>query len=1261
MKTHERLLGSAGTSWDGLSAIPDSWYESSTAAGFRTEISEFVQEEFASKELFVVKDPRVSLFVPVWLKVLRSLDIEPLPVLVLRNPIEVTASLMKRNGFSEARSYFLWLRYMLEAESSTRSTRRSFVLYERLLEQWEDQSSRLFNDLGLPWRAPGVESRAAISRFLSPSQRHHFSSREDLEEDPGMAEWFPAAYRLLRRLEADPHDDCAMEELEVLRGNFKTASRVFFPLLTQKILEPDDWDDSHSPNWESIQAFLTMQVEAHQREAQLLRRQLEESRQELASLEKSNRSLRRESDERSTSLANAKNEAARAEQSAGRLRGELRRANWQLAQWVRKAGSLAVQLGAVKSNPLRASPALLARARRLFKWASSLVGLEPGARGLYRRIGASGLFDTVFYAEQLGLADDHDTNLLDHYVKVGSFGGLRPNPLFDPAFYLRTNEDVANAGMHPVDHYLRFGAAEGRSPHPLFDTRLYRELYPEIVASRENPLAHYLRVGGHEIHRRAHPLFDPEFYCNQYPDVAQFNINPLAHYLKYGSERQLRPNADFDPVAYEAKHPEIARSDVTPLEHFAEFGVWSAGEFARPNRDLLAEPEEGARSDLQRVSRWKTLSDPAAIDRNTKLNQLLNSFEHTVSERPIASIVIPVFGQLDLTVHCLWSLSQFRNRTPCEVIVINDRSRDETKEVLQLIPGLRLLDNDINSGFVVSCNRGAKAARGEFVVFLNNDTAVMDDWLDEMVSVFRRIPEAGFVSSKLLYPDGTLQEAGCVVWDDGSAWNLGRNGDPNRPEYNFLRDTHYGSGASVMTPATLFRELGGFDLAFQPGYYEDVDYAYSVRSAGRRVIYQPASQLIHFEGQTGGTDVSTGAKQYQIVNRERFKRKWADALTSEQPESVPIYKADAKDARAHVLFIEPTFLTPDQDAGSAMSFNLIRALVRQGMKVTFVASENLDYDSRYTSLLQDEGVECLYRPYYENLDDVLKRRPDAWDYIFIARLHCITEVFDDVRAANPSAKIIYQTIDLSSLRERRELELGLFKGSKRDVEEKEAVELKYIEACDKSIIVSTFERDLLASRGLGDKVASMPLLAYDYPPPELDNRQGVMFIGGFRHRPNIDAVQFLAEEIAPLVLDVDPEQTFYIVGGDVPDELKKLASPNILFMGQIEDPDSFFLGMRLSIAPLRYGAGIKGKVIQSLSAGLPCVGTNLAAEGIGDAEATGLWIADDAHSIAEGIVKYTSDDEAWLRAAQRGYEFARLRYSREALARDVESFVKTLA
>ncbi|HYP01720.1 MAG TPA: glycosyltransferase [Pyrinomonadaceae bacterium] len=260
--------------------------------------------------------------------------------------------------------------------------------------------------------------------------------------------------------------------------------------------------------------------------------------------------------------------------------------------------------------------------------------------------------------------------------------------------------------------------------------------------------------------------------------------------------------------------------------------------------------------------------------------------EGAITETPLpsASIIIPVHNKVDYTEKCLEQLLQtlppnFRG----EIIVVDDASTDETPAALlrwtQTDGRIRVLRNEQNKGFIGSCNAGAEAAHADVLVFLNNDTLPQPGWLPPLLRVLRERPDAGAVGGKLIYPDGTLQEAGGIVFSDGSGCNFGRNDkSPNAPLYNFLREVDYCSGALLATPRTLFLSLGGFDSRYAPAYYEDTDYCFSLREMGRKVYYQPESVIIHFEGVSSGTDVKRGVKSFQTVNRVKFVEKWQHAL-----------------------------------------------------------------------------------------------------------------------------------------------------------------------------------------------------------------------------------------------------------------------------------------------------------------------------------------------------------------------------------------------
>ena len=237
-----------------------------------------------------------------------------------------------------------------------------------------------------------------------------------------------------------------------------------------------------------------------------------------------------------------------------------------------------------------------------------------------------------------------------------------------------------------------------------------------------------------------------------------------------------------------------------------------------------------------------------------------------------SSIIIPTYDGWDQLELCLAALDEtLPEAFDGEVIVVDDGSREETRAVLERREAgasrlnLKVVRNEENCGFTESCNRGAAVAQGDMLVFLNDDTLPQMGWLSSLLRTFREHPDVGAVGGKLLYPDGSLQEAGNVVFTDGSGANFGR-GDycADDPLYSYVREVDYCSAALLATPRQLFEKIGGFDERYSPAYYEDTDYCFAVRKQGLRVLYQPESVVVHTEGATGGTDLTSGVKRYQV-------------------------------------------------------------------------------------------------------------------------------------------------------------------------------------------------------------------------------------------------------------------------------------------------------------------------------------------------------------------------------------------------------------
>lgn len=617
-------------------------------------------------------------------------------------------------------------------------------------------------------------------------------------------------------------------------------------------------------------------------------------------------------------------------------------------------------------------------------------------------------------------------------------------------------------------------------------------------------------------------------------------------------------------------------------------------------------------------------------------------------QAPKVSLVIPVYGQHLHTFNCLRSLCQHTDLSDVEIIVVDDASPEPVAVALKDVEGALLVRNDENRGFIGSCARGADLARGEFLVLLNNDIQVTPGWLESLLDVFRLRADAGLVGARLVYPDGRLQEAGGIVWRDGSAWNWGRNEDPEHPMYRYLRAVDYCSGACLVLKRSDWGLWGGFDRVYAPAYYEDTDLAFRVRDAGKRVYYQPEAKIIHFEGVTSGTDVSRGVKKHQVTNREVFRNRWSRTLQSHRENGVePASEAD-RQARSHVLIVEACMITPDQDSGSVRMLAMLELLLELGHRVSFVA-DNLEYRQPYVRMLQQAGVEVWHSPYIISVAQLLEERGAHFDFVLFCRHYIATPYMAKIREWAPKARIVFDTVDLHYLREQRKAELessssqlGMSLRTRRQ-------ELAVIRQSDITLVVSPVERDLLAKDAPGSVVRIVSNIhEIRRANTAYAEREGLIFIGGFRHPPNIDAVEWFVDQVWPLVRLQLPQMTLTVVGSHMPESVRALAGNGILTVGYVEDIAPVIDAARVSIAPLRYGAGVKGKINQAMACGLPVVATSVAVEGMNLVAGEEILIADQPQEYADEIVRLYGDANLWHRISDRGYENVQTHFSREA-------------
>jgi len=635
--------------------------------------------------------------------------------------------------------------------------------------------------------------------------------------------------------------------------------------------------------------------------------------------------------------------------------------------------------------------------------------------------------------------------------------------------------------------------------------------------------------------------------------------------------------------------------------------------------------------------------------------------EFNLPDRPTVSVVIPVHDKFEVTYYCLCSLLFAFNETPFEVIVADDGSRDDTRRIHDFVDGVRVFRLEQNQGFVRACNAGAKLARGEFVAFLNNDTETTALWLDELVAAFRNFDAIGLVGSKLVYPDGRLQEAGGVIWSSGNPWNVGRNASAEDPRYNYLRAADYVSGAALMIRRDLWQHVGGFSEEFAPGYFEDTDLAMKVRETGHSVLYVPQSVVYHFEGQTGGTSVSHGAKAFQEVNRPKFRKKWADVFRGHGKEGENVDREKDRTASFRVLFIDHQFPFVDLDAGSYAAFQEIRLLQHLGAKVTFLP-RNIAWMDRHTTALQRIGVECLYAPFVRSFLEYLRAHAAEYDLVVVSRHNVAQEVLPIVRAAAPGTKIAFNLADLHFLREFREAAAKTPGYSFGKADETRRMELAAITESDMTFSYSDVEIAMI--RGLVPETTKLSRMPWVVECREREwsysNTSDIMFLGGFNHPPNVQAAKFFARSVMPRLRETLPEVCFDIIGSGARVVVPELVSDRVRVLGYVPSLAEHLGRARVFVAPLLAGAGLKGKVLDAISHGVPCVLSPVAAEGTGLTDGVDCLIANTPEEWSDRVLRLYSDEALWNRLSSNAHKLARHFYSFEGAKNILTGALDTL-
>ncbi len=604
------------------------------------------------------------------------------------------------------------------------------------------------------------------------------------------------------------------------------------------------------------------------------------------------------------------------------------------------------------------------------------------------------------------------------------------------------------------------------------------------------------------------------------------------------------------------------------------------------------------------------------------------------------SVVVVLYNQAGLTHLCLQSL-QASVGVSFEVLIVDNASTDRVPQLLSRVDGARLLPQTENLGFLRAVNLAAEHARGEYLLLLNNDAMVEPHTLKHAVQRLAREPSAGAVGGPILLWDGRLQEAGSIVWRDGSCLGYGRGDDPALPAYHFVRDVDYCSGAMLMVRRALFEELGRFDEVFAPAYYEESDFCVRLWEHGHRVVYDPAVRVKHFEF---ASDAGSGrAIELQTRNRARFVARHTAFLADRPaPDLANLLRARQRLAsgKLRVLVIDDRVPLPWLGQGYPRAAHIVRVLAAEGHFVTHYPLQFPHEHPEHVARALPDTVEVMVDRGLAGLAAFLTERQDLYDAVIVSRPHNM-QVLTSITAAQPQllrgVRIVYDAEALFSLRDIAKAQVLGQPLDEREQRRQIDAEMALAQGADTVLTVSALEASHYQAAGYADVHVLGHALEVKPTPALFEARRGFLFVGALMadDTPNADSLVWFITQVWPLVRQALGDQAVLnVVGPCEAPAVSALAGPSVLIHGAVESLHASFDAARVFVAPTRYAAGIAHKAHEAAAFGVPMVTSPLIAAQLGWGEVVAVGAT--AANFAQACVALHTDAESWRQAVDQG-------------------------
>ena len=639
----------------------------------------------------------------------------------------------------------------------------------------------------------------------------------------------------------------------------------------------------------------------------------------------------------------------------------------------------------------------------------------------------------------------------------------------------------------------------------------------------------------------------------------------------------------------------------------------------------------------------------------TRLRELIEKSGNNPASARV-TIVIPAFNSFYEVATCIESIYSCTSKTDFKITIADDASPDVSYSALGLLNGITLLRSGTNSGYILNVNAATSKINTEYLLTLNQDVVVCPGWLDELVREADENPKVGIVGPRILDQQFTILEAGGIIFEQAHAAHRGRGSTPEDHRYNFSCDVDYVSGCAMLVRTSLWHQLGGLDTQYAPAYYDDVDICLRARKNGWLVRYAPLSCIVHFEGTSMGVNEhdSSSLKHFQVTNREKIAQNHPELNGHTSIEDAPRVDSHCP-SRTKVVCVFESVPFADRDGGAVDFVLFVDYLLDLGHTVNALFLRGVAPED--TANWRGRGIQCVQLESDHGLD-LLESAHLIVSFGTMVGIRLAKEDLAHKQWIHHTSDCATRRLEAMNVLFKNQKDVSpeasrWFLGLPRDVPQMWQIEKPILELPSTTLFVTPHDLEYAEQNGATGNFVHFPILkggpdSNSVPEPLQELTVG--FVGSFLHSPNPDAVEYFLRDMWENIYQSVPGSRFLIWGSNIND--KQIAQwskiPGVEVRGWFATWDEVVAQTRVLVSPLRFGAGMKHKVVSTYIYGRPVVGTCTSFEGFDIQHLGQNVMTDDPQLMTNSLIEILQSDSAWTDALRAGLlgmgdEFARSR------------------